>query len=304
MGGMADLHLAATEFVTTDDGVVLAVSVVGARADAPALLLVHGFGGAKEDFADHVEALSVDHRVVVFDLRGHGASGSPDAAAAYSLDRLAADVLAVADGLGLDSFRLLGHSMGGMVARRVVLARPDRVEALVLMDTSAGPPPGIDPELVGHGAEIARRDGMAALRALLDEINPLGSAAHERVLATRPGFKEFGDRKWASLSPVMWSELVVEITRQADELEALATVVCPTLVVVGEQDESFLEAAFAMADAVPEARLVVIPDAGHSPQFENPADWFVAVGGFLAELAEISPLRPSPGTAPARRSPS
>jgi pimeloyl-ACP methyl ester carboxylesterase len=301
---MAGLHDLTSAYVTTDDEVVLAVAEFGRADDAPALLLVHGFGGAKEDFADHVEALARDHRVVVFDHRGHGASGGPEVPSAYSLDRLAADVLAVADALGLERFRLLGHSMGGMVARRVVLTRPDRVEALVLMDTSAGPPPGIDPDLVHFGADVATRDGMEVLRRLLDEIDPLGSPAHRRVVAERPGFEEYGQRKWASLSPAMWSALAVEITRQPDELHALAALEIPTLVLVGEQDHTFVEPAAALAEVVPDARLVVIPEAGHSPQFENPAAWFTALDEFLAELHERSALRPpqpSPGSGPARR---
>ncbi len=283
---MAGLETATSAFITTDDGVSLALSVTGAESghDAPALILVHGFGGAKEDFSDHVDALARDHRVVRFDLRGHGGSGAPDAPSAYTLDRLAADVLAVADSLELDQFRMLGHSMGGMVARRVVLACPDRVEALVLMDTSAGPPPGIDAELVSFGAEVARRDGMAVLRRLLDEVDPLGSAAHERVVAERRGFREYGDRKWSTLSPVMWSELAVEITQQPDQLTELATLTCPTLVLVGEEDQTFIEPSFLLADVVQQARLVLIPDAGHSPQFENPVAWFAALDAFLTDL--------------------
>src|SRR3989440_1727941 len=142
--------------VTMDDGVALEVTDAGS---GPALLLVHGFGGAKEDFADHIDALAERHRVVTFDHRGHGESGAPPELDAYSLDRMAADVLGVADALGIDSFRLLGHSMGGMVARRVVLAHPARIDALVLMDTSPGPVPGIDPELVEAAATVAVEEG-------------------------------------------------------------------------------------------------------------------------------------------------
>src|SRR5215470_12996484 len=60
--------------ITTDDGVELAVEVAGS---GPGLVLVHGFGGAKEDFADHVPALAAEHTVVIFDHRGHGASDKP-----------------------------------------------------------------------------------------------------------------------------------------------------------------------------------------------------------------------------------
>jgi pimeloyl-ACP methyl ester carboxylesterase len=291
--------------VTAGDGVDLAASVVGSRPGAPTLLLVHGFGGAKEDFADHVASLARDHVVVVFDHRGHGASGAPGSPASYSLDRLAADVVDVADAVGAGTFRLLGHSMGGMVARRVALTRPERVEALVLMGTSAGPPPGLDPALVQVGATVAAEQGMAALRLLLDAIDPLGSPAHERVLEQRPGFQEYCDRKWATLSPTMWSTLAVELVVQPDELTALGTLPCPTLVLVGEQDRTFVDASAAIARTVPDARLVVIPVAGHSPQFENPVAWYDALAGFLADLEArggLSPRLPSPGTAPARRS--
>ena len=125
---------------------------------------------------------------------------------------------------------------------------------------------------------------MTVLRELLDAHDPLGSPAHERVVAERPGFDEYGDYKWSRLAPAMWSALVVEITTQEDGLAALADAAWPTLVIVGEQDESFIEPSYAMADAVPDARLVVVPDAGHSPQFENPAVWLAALTGFLDEV--------------------
>src|SRR5215208_6028622 len=144
--------------VTTDDDVGLETVAAG-DPEAPGLLLLHGIGGAKEDFADHLDALSARHRVVTFDHRGHGQSDKPDDAAAYSLDRMAADVLAVAGGLGIDTFRLLGHSMGGMVSRRVVLSEQERIDALVLMDTSPGPIPRLDPELAELAAGIMLEQG-------------------------------------------------------------------------------------------------------------------------------------------------
>lgn len=267
--------------IVVDDGVGLA-TVSRGSPDAPGLLLVHGFGGAKEDFDDHVDDLATDHHVVVFDHRGHGESDAPAGPEAYSLDRLAADTLAVVEAHGLRDLRLLGHSMGGMVTRRLVLAHPDRAHALVFMDTSPGPPPGIDPDLVAFGVAIVESEGMDALRAAQDELDVLGSPAYQRVLRERPGFREYTDRKWASLSPVMWTTLAVEITRQPDQLAALAAVVdVPTLVIVGAQDTEFLPAARATAAAIRGASLVVVPDAGHSPQFENPSAWSRALREFL-----------------------
>jgi 2-succinyl-6-hydroxy-2,4-cyclohexadiene-1-carboxylate synthase len=275
--------------VQTDDGVALEAMAAG---DGPGLLLVHGFGGAKEDFADHFDRFAATHRVVAFDHRGHGESDKPDDVGAYSFDRLARDVLAVADAAGLDRFRLLGHSMGGMVSRKVAIRHPDRVDALVMMDTSPGPIPGFDPELVEIGATIALEQGKEELKAVLDMAKTLDTPAHQRVLAERPGYQEFNDRKWDALSPVMWATLVREIAHQADDLDAMRALTMPVLVLVGEQDAPLVGPSHAMADAIAGASLVVVPDAGHSPQFENPDAWFDALNGFLASLATAAPAAP------------
>jgi len=264
--------------VTMDDGVALEVTDTGS---GPGLLLVHGFGGAKEDFADHVAALAARHRVITFDHRGHGESDGPPDPAAYSFDRMAADVLGVADAIGIDAFRLLGHSMGGMVARRVVLATPERIDALVLMDTSPGPITGLDPDLAELAAGIMLEQGKDVLKPLLDEAGTLESPAHLRVLEERPELVEYEARNWQALSPVMWATMLRELVHQPDQLAMLAGVHVPALVIVGEQDTPFVDVSRDMAATIPGAELVVVRDAGHSPQLENPNEWFEAVDGFL-----------------------
>ena len=268
------------ERVVVDDGVGLAVASVGDPA-APGLLLVPGFGGAKEDFADHVDALAATHRVVTFDHRGHGDSDQPADPTAYSLDRLAADTRFVAAALGLRDLRLLGHSMGGMVVRRVVLHGTGGLDAVVFMDTSAGVPPGIDVALVELGVEVVRTSGMATLRQIQDELDLMGSDAHRRVLDERDGFRDYMADRWRGLSPVMWSTLALEIASQPDQLEALRALDVPTLVIVGAQDAQFLAPCRAIAAAVPAARYAEIADAGHSPQFEQPDAWRAVLVDFL-----------------------
>jgi 3-oxoadipate enol-lactonase len=267
--------------VRTDDGVELAVEIDGS---GPGLLLVHGHGGAKEDFADHVERLAQRHTVVTFDHRGHGGSDHPTDQDAYSLARMRADTWAVADAAGLDRFRVLGHSMGGMVVRRMPLERPERIEALVMMDTSAGPIPALIPELVEIGAYVGLTEGKEALKALLDSAGTLDTEPYLRMLVDRPGYREFQDRKWADTSVVMWSTLAVEIAHQPDDLPRLREISCPTLVLVGALDIAFVDGSGAMAEAIPGAALEVIPNAGHSPQFEAPARWIDAMERFLAGL--------------------
>jgi 3-oxoadipate enol-lactonase len=250
----------------------------------PGLVLVHGFGGAKEDFSDHIDPLARNHTVVTFDHRGHGESDKPTDPRAYDFARLRADVLAVADAAELSHFRLLGHSMGGMVARGVAVAHPDRVEALVMMDTSPGPIPGFDPSLMEIAASVALEQGKDELKALLDMAKSLDTPAYVRVLAERPGYQEFNDRKWDALSAVMWGTLARAIAYQPDELESMRALTCRVLVIVGEQDTPFLDVSRAMAATIPQASLVVVPNAGHSPQFENPEAWLDAMTRFLASV--------------------
>mgnify|MGYP003336203576 FL=1 len=89
----------------------------------------------------------------------------------------------------------------------------------------------------------------------------------------------------SDLSAVMWGALARAMARQSDDLPALAeSLTVPLLVIVGEQDGPFVEASNAMRDAIPGTTLAVIPDAGHSPQFENPQPWIEALAGFLAAL--------------------
>ncbi len=272
--------------IVTDDGVGLEVLVQGA---GPALVLVHGHGGAKEDFSDQIDALARDHCVVTCDLRGHGESDGPEDESSYSLDRFAADIANVVDHLEIPTFRLLGHSMGGMVVRRFVLAHPERVTALVLMNTSPGPPPNLDAGMIDLGVQIAYEQGMDELKRVMDAFSPLGTPAYERLLIERPGYREFGDAKWAKVSRAMYAETMVEIRDQPDQLAELAHVRCPTFVMVGIEDERFLGVSEAMAATIPGAALVVIPDAGHSPQFENGAAWLAALAGFLAGVDALSP---------------
>jgi 2-succinyl-6-hydroxy-2,4-cyclohexadiene-1-carboxylate synthase len=253
------------------------------------LLLVHGFTGAKEDFTEVVDHLAgLGWHVVAPDLRGHGGSDHPAVEDAYDLELFADDLWALADALGWRRLVLLGHSMGGMVAQVAALRHPERVEALVLMDTSCGPPEGLDASLLDLGVAVVREHGMATLYELQNERqkdDPLATPASLRLLDERPGWEDFGRRKFLDSAPEMWAAMAPKMVSQADRVDALATLPMPVLVIVGEQDRPFLGPSQRMAKAIPDARLVVIPDAGHSPQFENPDAWWAALTRFLQEVS-------------------
>jgi 3-oxoadipate enol-lactonase len=264
------------------------LAVVEAGAGGRPLLLVHGFTGAASDFADFLGPLAdAGWHVVTPDLRGHGASSHPTSEDEYSLEIFARDVLGLADALGFDRFTVLGHSMGGMLTEVLALHAPERLDGLILMDTSHGPLV-VDPELVELGVLTARTEGIDVVADVMgaSDDGPLATEAYRRKVASDPGYAEMGDRNLRASSAAMFAAMLAQITRQPDRLEELATLVVPTLIIVGEEDTPFLADSRRMADAIAGARLAVIPGGGHSPQFEAPEAWWDALSGFLGELAD------------------
>lgn len=237
---------------------------------------MHGFGGSRDDFAEWLpgfEALGWSAESV--QLPGHGSTAPP-----YSLAGFGAFVLAEADRLGWDRFVLFGHSMGGMVAQLLALSSAERLDALVLMGTTHGPIP-VDAGMLQAAKGIVQSGGMAAL---VEAGRGHGDTpAHERVLAERNGYREFMEAKALAMDPEMWVAMVDEMLAQPDRLDALRSVPLATLVVVGEQD-GFREDCERIASAMPNARLAVIPDAGHAPQFEAPEAWWRVLSSFLEEV--------------------
>lgn len=261
----------------------LTISEAG-RGGRP-FLLVHGFTGARSDFTEWLPALAdAGWHAVVADNRGHGDSDKPPSEDDYDFHIFAADKLALADALGWDRFVLLGHSMGGMIAQTLVLDAPERVDALILMDTHHGQLAMPD-DLLELAVTVARAGDMETIAQVSAADSPLASDAHRRVAAERPGYVEEGMAKTRASSPAMYARMITRITEPHDRLASLARITCPTLVIVGEQDAPFLEASHAMAATIPGARLAVLPDAGHSPQFEAPDAWWAAVSGFLSSVS-------------------
>lgn len=254
------------------------------------LLLVHGYTGAKEDFAEHADALAdLGWWVVAPDLRGHGDSSKPDTHDDYSLELFSADLDDLVGALGWQRYVILGHSMGGMIVQVHALANADRIDGLILMDTGHGPLSIVDRDTAALGIEIAASGGMAAVKEVLDAMAgdaPLGNAAFDRMCAERPGYKEWSDQKLLTSSPAMYGSMLLQFLDLDDRLDALADLDMPTLVLYGELDADFVVPSARLAEAIPNATLVELPDGGHSPQFEAPEAWRAAVVDFLSSLPD------------------
>jgi pimeloyl-ACP methyl ester carboxylesterase len=142
----------------------------------------------------------------------------------------------------------------------------------------------IDPAGVQIATSIARRDGIDAVADLMAASAVLETAAYLRAVEADPAYGKRGDLNVRSSSAAMIAAMIPLIATRTDRLDELASVAVPTLVIVGEEDEPFLEPSRRMAETIPDARLAVIPGGGHSPQFEAPAAWWAALSGFLDQL--------------------
>ena len=271
--------------VTVAEGIDLAIGEAGAGGHP--LLFVHGFGGAKEDFTGWLDRCAErGWHAVACDNRGTANSSRPVGEDQYSFDIVASDVLALADALGWSRFTLFGLSMGGMVAQVVALKAPERLDALILMSTSHTRPDRVDPETVKTGQEIVRQGGTALLVEIQRSAgpDPVSTPAYQRLIAEDPAYEEFGRNKSLATGTDAWVGLVEDVAHQPDRLDALRSLTVPTYVIAGEEDEGFIHQCRAIAEAVPGVRFVVIPDAGHSPQFEAPEAWWSVFSSFLDEV--------------------
>ena len=251
------------------------------------IVFIHGYTGNSRNWALTVPALRESFRTVSMDLRGHGLSAKPVGRDDYLFDAMANDVLGLVDQLGVRECYLAGHSMGGMVAQKIALARPELVRALVLVDTSASPQNSSRTHMRVGLLKIAEKQGMeAAFEAQLG-MDPAADEIRSNPEAVRVWREQF---LMTSLEAYLYcSEAMAE---RESLLKELRRVAIPTLIVCGERDEPFMEPSRQMHEAIPGSELAIIPGAGHSPQFETPVEFNRVLVGFLSRVHQTAPARP------------
>jgi pimeloyl-ACP methyl ester carboxylesterase len=268
------------------NGVDLAWSERGTSpTGTPTLVLCHGYTGSSFDFALVVDALAADRRVVTLDQRGHGLSTRTGHLEGYTIEQLSADLAAFLEAVGEGPVDLLGHSMGGRVVMGLVLARPDLVRSLILMDTSAWSFLPSDEETRGlvHGFMNAF-DPAGGMPTSLS----LGGPEDLLTEASTPAeWRKEKDAIFAGMDAyavkALGTALLGDGADDGDGLRAkLPSIGCPTTVIVGEHDRPLVDQAPELAGAVANGRLTVIPGAYHSPQLTHASEWRAAVEAHLA----------------------
>jgi pimeloyl-ACP methyl ester carboxylesterase len=243
------------------------------------VVLLHAFPLSSAMWLGQRNDLGEVCRVITPDLRGFG--GSQLGYDEPSLDHMADDVAALLDTLGLDRVVLGGLSMGGYVSMAFLRRHGHRVSALLLADTKAA-----------ADAEAARAnrhriadalDESGSTQVLLDDVLP--ALLGETTVAERPMIQGRVRALLEDAPPAAAAWAQRAMAARPDSFDTLRGVTGPALVVAGDQDAlSTLEDAQALVDALPDARLVVVPRSGHLTAVEAPEAFNVAVREFLTSL--------------------
>ncbi|MEV6770073.1 alpha/beta hydrolase [Nocardia sp. NPDC051030] len=242
----------------------------------PAVLLLHGGRLTARTWDFVCLGLRGDARLIALDLRGHGDS---DWSEDYRIATMAEDVLAAADHLGFDRVRLVGMSLGGTVAAHLRGAHPDRVERLALIDVA----PGVDFESTERMRTFLLALGpVAELDSVVDDalrVNPLADrAAVTYRMSTM--FRHTPEGDWvpkADPRPPDFPAIMAAVESFPVQLAGL-----PVLLVRGERSRALPQsAAERLIGSLPGSALVVVPDAGHNVQEDNPAVLIPVLRGFL-----------------------
>jgi pimeloyl-ACP methyl ester carboxylesterase len=245
------------------------------------LLLIMGLGGNADWWDERLlESLAERYQVVTFDNRGAGRSGKPEGP--YAVPVMASDTVGLMDHLGWESANVLGISMGGMIAQEIACTYPDRVRRLVLVCTNCG----------GREQVLASPEVYAALnmpREGLSDEDVINASLH---LLFTPEFMESNAKFMeevleeiliAPMEPRCFMAQLSGITKWSIH-PRLCDLNKPTLVIAGGRDILIPpENSRVLAEAIPDSRLVEIPESGHAATTMYPEEVAREVLDFLSE---------------------
>ncbi len=248
------------------------------------LVLVHGYTGDVTDWRHQIPEFSRTRRILAFDHRGHGRSEAPGDRSVYTIPQMSQDVEALVEHVGFDRFHLLGHSMGGGVVQEIALRSPQKLLSLTLQNTSHLFNLEADPDFAAwrdRRFHLAETEGMPAVAKEEPPFPPPPHMPAERLAETQ----ERLSRMSADAFIGAWNGLT-----EWEGTEGRArNIKTPTLIIYGDLDmPALIEGSVKLAQMIPGSVVEVIPETGHSPQWERPQLFNGALRRFL-EQHTVSP---------------
>ncbi|GJM41235.1 MAG: putative 2-succinyl-6-hydroxy-2,4-cyclohexadiene-1-carboxylate synthase [Ardenticatenaceae bacterium] len=248
----------------------------------PTLLLLHGFTGSCISWASHISVFTEQFSLISVDILGHGRSASPPDPNRYAMLKVAADIIALLDEWQVAQTAVLGYSMGGRLALYLATHFPERFSQLILESSSPG--------LATEAERIARRQRDEALADWIEangiepfvqrwEVLPLWKSQQQLSAEVRSKLRQ--QRLQNSSVGLANSLRGMGTGAQPSLWPKLPTLTLPTLLLAGELDSKFVGINQKMTKALPNGRLHIIPQAGHTTHLERPSAFETAVINFL-----------------------
>jgi len=269
--------------LTTDDGIKLFYQETGVGIP---IVFVHEFAGDHRSYESQVRCFGRSYRCIAYNARGYPPSDVPADGERYSQDRARDDIRAVLDALNIDKAHIVGLSMGGFATLHFGFTYPGRARSLVVAGCGYGAAPGERQKFTEEVERSANQfETLGMVKA--SEGYALGPSRVQLQNKDPRGWKEFaGQLAEHSSEGAALTMRGVQKRRPSlfDLVDRMATITAPTLIMTGDEDWSCLEPALLMKRAVPTSALVVMPNAGHAINLEEPdafnrhlADFFHAV---------------------------
>jgi pimeloyl-ACP methyl ester carboxylesterase len=266
--------------LTTDDNIKLYYEQVGSGIP---VVFVHEFAGDVRSYEMQMRYFGQRYRCIAFNARGYPPSDVPEDSKLYSQERARDDIRAVLDALKIDKAHIVGLSMGGFAALHFGFTYPDRARSLVI----AG---------CGYGAEPDKRTQFTAeAEAAAKQFEQVGMAKAAEAYALGPTRVQFQNK-----DPRGWQEFADQLAEHSTEgsartmrgiqarrpslfdlVDQMQTITAPTLIMTGDEDWPCLEPGVLMKRTIPTAALVVMPNAGHTINLEDPVAFNAHIADFF-----------------------
>jgi pimeloyl-ACP methyl ester carboxylesterase len=270
-------------FATADDGVRLSYEVTGS---GQTIVFVHEFAGDMRSWEPQMRHFARQYRCVAYNARGYPPSDVPETVGAYSQARAADDIKAVLDAVGADTAHIIGLSMGGFATLHFGFRHPARARSLCVGGCGYGAEPDQRPRFQAEAdgiAKILAAEGMAKFaetyahgptRVQFENKDPRGFAEFKRMLAEH--------------SAVGSANTQLGVQRERPSLYALVDemkkLTVPTVIITGDEDWPCLLPGILMKQTIASSALVVMPNAGHAINLEDPGEYNRIVGDFLSTV--------------------
>jgi pimeloyl-ACP methyl ester carboxylesterase len=255
--------------LTTDDGIKLYYEETGSGIP---IVFVHEFAGDHRSWEPQVRCFARRYRCITYNARGYPPSDVPSDGERYSQDRARDDIRAVLDALRLDKAHVVGLSMGGFATLHFGFTYPQRARSLVIAGCGYGAAPEKRTQFAEEAEAAARR--FEAGMANAAEAYALGATRVQFQNKDPRGWGEFA-RQLAEHSSEGSAYTMRGVQKRRPSLyelvDKIRTITAPTLVMTGDEDWPCLEPGLLMKRSIASAGLIVMPNAGHTINLEDPA---------------------------------